>query len=324
MSGRENIYVNGMLLGLTKAEVEARFDQIVAFAELEEFIDTPVKFYSSGMFMRLGFSVAVHVQPQVLLVDEVLAVGDIGFQLKCLDRMRALQQDGTTILMVSHSMHAIRLLCPRALVFRQGRLEFDGDVEAAISRHHELLSMDAALNNGDSATDGALGSVSVLERQLVGPDGPTNHPRQDDSVTYQVRLQFFKDVESPQIQFQVWSDAGNLVYCMHTAVGQAWRRYKAGEVADVEMTFQPRLGGGTYRLSTAITDCEGTQTIGSDPVGTLIYLAPPLGSVGVADLRASITVDGNLRTDHKALLFGGPVAAGSPATGGKHQAPRSG
>ena len=97
MSGRENVYVNGMLLGLTQVEVDQRFDDIVAFAELEEFIDTPVKFYSSGMFMRLGFAVAVHVDPDVLLVDEVLAVGDLAFQLKCFDRMRELKADGTTI-----------------------------------------------------------------------------------------------------------------------------------------------------------------------------------------------------------------------------------
>ena len=112
MSGRENVLVNGMLLGMSRRQLEARFDDIVAFAELADFIDTPVKFYSSGMFMRLGFSVAVHVNPQILLVDEILAVGDIGFQLKCFDRMRHLQSEGTTILIVSHSMHAIRLLCP--------------------------------------------------------------------------------------------------------------------------------------------------------------------------------------------------------------------
>jgi ABC-type polysaccharide/polyol phosphate transport system ATPase subunit len=310
MSGRENIYVNGMLLGLTKAEVEARFDDIVAFAELDEFIDTPVKFYSSGMFMRLGFSVAIHVEPQVLLVDEVLAVGDIAFQLKCLDRMRALQQLGATILLVSHSMHSIRLLCPRALVFRKGRLEFDGDAESAISRHHELLSMDAATSNGNGTTGGAgPGSVTVLEGVLLGPEGPTNHPRQDDIVSYRVRLQFFADVDSPQVQFQVWTDAGSLVYCMHTTVGQSWRRYRAGEIAEVEVSFQPRLGGGTYRLATAVTDRDGTHVLCSDPVGTLIYLAPPLGSVGVADLRASITVDSRPRSDHKDMLLGSPVGA---------------
>src|SRR3546814_13513735 len=107
------------------------------------------------MFMRLGFAVAVHTDPDVLLVDEVLAVGDIAFQLKCFERMRALQAAGTTILLVSHSMHAIRLLCPRALLFRQGRLELDGPSEEVIARHHELLSVDATAGTEASSGPGA-------------------------------------------------------------------------------------------------------------------------------------------------------------------------
>src|SRR5947208_16874450 len=126
MSGQENLLINGMLLGLSRRQVAERFDKIVAFAELEEFIDTPVKFYSSGQYMRLGFAAAVHVDPDILLVDEVLAVGDMAFQFKCFERMRELQAAGTTIVFVSHFLHAIRLLCPRALLLSQGRLEFDG------------------------------------------------------------------------------------------------------------------------------------------------------------------------------------------------------
>src|SRR3546814_19749627 len=127
------------------------------------------------MFMRLGFAVAVHTDPDVLLVDEVLAVGDIAFQLKCFERMRALQAAGTTILLVSHSMHAIRLLCPRALLFRQGRLELDGPSEEVIARHHELLSVDATAGTNDSSGAGG----SPVERTLVDPPGAVApHPRQ--------------------------------------------------------------------------------------------------------------------------------------------------
>jgi hypothetical protein len=209
-------------------------------------------------------------------------------------------------------------------VFRKGQLEFDGDAESAISRHHELLSMDAATSNGNGATGGGgPGSVAVIDRLLVGPDGPTNHPRQDDIVSYRVRLQFFVDVESPQVQFQVWTDTGSLVYCMHTAVGESWRRYRAGEIAEVEVSFNPRLGGGTYRLSTAVTDRDGVHVLCSDPVGTLIYLAPPLGSVGVADLRASITVDSLRRSDHKDLLFESRVGAVSGDAGSEQEGPHS-
>ena len=177
MTGRENVHVNGMLLGLSRDEVAERFDDIVAFAELAEVIDTPVKFYSSGMFMRLGFSVAVHVDPQVLLVDEVLAVGDIAFQLKCFDRMRALQAGGTTIVLVSHSMHAIRLLCPRVLLLRDGHLDLDGDSEAAIARHHDLLGRE-----GGGSEGAHLGQVELLERGIEDKAGPVTSADAHDAA----------------------------------------------------------------------------------------------------------------------------------------------
>ena len=327
MSGRENVYVNGMLLGLTKAEVASRFDDIVAFAELADKIDQPVKFYSSGQYMRLGFSVAVHVQPQILLVDEVLAVGDIAFQLKCLQRMGQLQRQGTTILFVSHSMHAIRLLCPRAVLLRNGTVEFDGTSEDAISRHHELLTLDAqataaqaragAKGDGGTAGEAVEGAVTVVNRRLVGPAGPTNHPDQDDIVALQVRLKFHAAVDSPQVFFQVLSEVGTLVYAMKTTIGDAWRTYDAGDEAVVEVTFRPRLGGGTYRLSTVITDRDGRRQLGHDPVGLMMYLVPRLGTEGVAELAAMITVDGADRTAHQALLLQStpPRGPGGSATG---------
>jgi lipopolysaccharide transport system ATP-binding protein len=308
MSGRENIYVNGMLLGLTRGQIRDRFEEIVDFAELADFIDTPVKFYSSGMFMRLGFSVAAHVDPEVLLVDEVLAVGDIAFQLKCLDRMRHLQEHGTTIVLVSHSMQAIRLLCPRALVIRNGGLEFDGDTETAISLHHELLSADAAEYEASSPlvhTDEPRG-VRILERQLVGPDGPTHHPHQDDVVTYRVKLRFDEAVESPQLFFHVISETGIPAYGMATAVGDPWRSFSAGEVTEALMTFRPRLGGGTYRLVVIVTDQTGRRELGNDRTGMLMFIASRTGTMGVADLEASITIDDHVLTDHRDRLLSSP------------------
>ncbi len=298
MSGRENVYVNAMLLGLTRAEVAQRFDEIVAFAELGDFIDTPVKFYSSGMYMRLGFAVAAHVDPDVLLVDEVLAVGDVAFQLKCVEHMRRLQAAGTTIVIVSHSMHAIRLLCPRAILMSRGRVAYDGDTETAISRHHELLTASAA-GGGDAA-------VRVVSRVLVGRDGPTHHPDPDDEVTYRIGLEFTRPVESPHLVFHVATETGIVAYSMQTAISRDWRRFAAGETAEAEVTFRPRLGGGTYRLTLVVTDRTGNEVIGSDPHGYLLYLAPRLGAAGIADLGAAITVDRRMLTDHDPLLIGRP------------------
>lgn len=133
LSGRENIYLNGAILGMKKAEIERKFDEIVAFAELEQFIDTPVKRYSSGMYMRLAFAVAAHLEPEILLIDEVLAVGDVGFQRKCLNKMRDVGLGGRTVLFVSHNMSAITRLCPRTILLDEGQIKCDGPSSQVVS-----------------------------------------------------------------------------------------------------------------------------------------------------------------------------------------------
>ncbi len=126
LTGRENIFLNGAILGMKRAEIRKRFDEIVAFAEVEKFLDTPVKHYSSGMYMRLAFSVAAHLEPEILLVDEVLAVGDASFQRKCLNKMESVSKHGRTVFFVSHNMPAITRLCPRAIMLDRGRVYQDG------------------------------------------------------------------------------------------------------------------------------------------------------------------------------------------------------
>ena len=134
MTGRENIYMNGAILGMTKAEIDAKMEDIIEFSEVRDFIDTPVKRYSSGMFVKLAFSVAAHLDSEIMIMDEVLAVGDMAFQKKCLDKMReAAKKDGRTVLYVSHNMNTIRRLCDRCIVLDKGRIVFDGDVEDAIA-----------------------------------------------------------------------------------------------------------------------------------------------------------------------------------------------
>jgi lipopolysaccharide transport system ATP-binding protein len=133
MTGRENVYMNGAILGMTKAEIDAKMEDIIEFSEVREFIDTPVKRYSSGMYVKLAFSVAAHLDSEIMIMDEVLAVGDMAFQKKCLTKMReAATQEGRTVLYVSHNMNTIRQLCDRCIVLDQGKIVFDGDVEEAI------------------------------------------------------------------------------------------------------------------------------------------------------------------------------------------------
>ncbi|MBX3092369.1 MAG: ABC transporter ATP-binding protein, partial [Cryobacterium sp.] len=133
LTGRENIYMNGSILGLTKKQVREKFDDIIAFGDIGDFIDTQVKFYSSGMYVRLAFAIAVNVDPDILLVDEVLAVGDEAFQEKCMDRIRQFQREGCTIVLVSHTAAQIRDMCDRVVVLNHGNVIFDGDTEGGLS-----------------------------------------------------------------------------------------------------------------------------------------------------------------------------------------------
>jgi homopolymeric O-antigen transport system ATP-binding protein len=140
LTGRENVYLNGAIMGMKRAHLNRCFDAIVDFAGVERFIDTPVKYYSSGMYMRLAFAVAAHLEPEILLIDEVLAVGDIAFQKKCLGRMGEVARDGRTVLFVSHNMGAIRSLCTRGLVLHQGGVAEFGDISKAINKYYTLAS----------------------------------------------------------------------------------------------------------------------------------------------------------------------------------------
>lgn len=132
LTGRENVFLNGTILGMTRKEIFSKFDEIIAFSGVEKFIDTPVKHYSSGMYVRLAFSVAAHLDPEILIIDEVLAVGDVEFQRKCLGKMKDVAGQGRTVLFVSHNMASVRMLCTRALVMKEGELIFQGDVDDAV------------------------------------------------------------------------------------------------------------------------------------------------------------------------------------------------
>ncbi len=304
MTGRENIYVNGMLLGFGKSRIDTLFDEIVEFADLADFIDTPVKFYSSGMYMRLGFSVAMHVEPDVLLVDEVLAVGDIGFRIRSLDRMREMHRSGTAVVFVSHWLQAVQLLCPRAVCMHRGQIVFDGPTEGALARHHELLTSDA-----DSA-EYARGTVRVENRQLLKLDGsPAGTVQQDSAMIYRVELHFDESVESPQVLFQVYAEDGTFVYQMQTPLGESWRTLSAGAIATLDVTFLPRFGGGgTFRNVVVVTSIDTSVTYVRDD-GLAYFVEPRIGAAGLSDLEAKIAIDGVDRTESRPMRFGGTWAA---------------
>ncbi|HXH98262.1 MAG TPA: ABC transporter ATP-binding protein [Gaiellaceae bacterium] len=167
LTGRENIFLNGALLGLTKSEIERRFDEIVAFSEVEEFLDTPVKRYSSGMTVRLAFAVAAHLDPEILLVDEVLAVGDLGFQRKCLGRMTEVAASGRTVLFVSHNMAVIRALCSRGIYLEHGGVHTDGTADAAVGAYLRSLEEQAGVLDLSERSDREGWQNVRIERIVV-------------------------------------------------------------------------------------------------------------------------------------------------------------
>lgn len=172
LTGRENVFLNGAILGMTRAEIRKKFDEIVAFADVEKFLDTPVKRYSSGMYVRLAFAVAAHLEPEILVVDEVLAVGDSQFQKKCLGKMHDVAGEGRTVLFVSHNMNAVRQLCSRAILMRNGTVALDADVESAIEQY--LSSGEQALSGTWRRSHGdAHGPLKIMEVECgLRPENP--------------------------------------------------------------------------------------------------------------------------------------------------------
>jgi ABC-2 type transport system ATP-binding protein len=164
LTGRENVYLNASILGLSRKDTDRQFDDIVQFSELEEFIDNQVKFYSSGMFMRLGFAVAVHVDPGILLIDEVLAVGDEAFQRKCIDRVREFQQEGRTIVLVTHAVDRVRQICDRAIMLERGTVRASGDVGNVVREFRlAMLQLHAGRDRVDVTREAEITGVELLD-----------------------------------------------------------------------------------------------------------------------------------------------------------------
>jgi len=173
LTGRENIYLNGTILGMTRVEIKKKFDEIVAFAEVEQYLDTPVKRYSSGMYVRLAFAVAAHLEPEILMVDEVLAVGDIAFQRKCLDKMGEVSRGGRTVLMVSHNLAAVEGLCTKALLIDRSRIVIHSDVGPVISCYIADVPTGSDRFEFDSATRRGTGTILIKALEILDNGVPS-------------------------------------------------------------------------------------------------------------------------------------------------------
>jgi lipopolysaccharide transport system ATP-binding protein len=214
LTGRENIYLNGAILGMSRREIARKFDEIVAFAEVERFLDTPVKRYSSGMYVRLAFAVAAYLEPEILIVDEVLAVGDMAFQRKCMGRMREVGRTGCTVLFVSHNMPAIESLCTRAILLEGGRVVRDGDVPELITEYRRQV-MIPHLGNGSSTFD-REGLVFRSATLLDEAGEPTNFLPLGGMFHLRIGLEAVDPIDLPTIGIGIDDTMGQRMLTLHT------------------------------------------------------------------------------------------------------------
>jgi len=211
LTGRENIFLNGSILGMTRREIARRFDEIVAFSEIEGFLDTPVKRYSSGMYVRLAFAVAAHMEPEILLVDEVLAVGDFKFQKKCLGKMREVGGSGRTVLFVSHNVAALEALCGRCILIDRGHVEAQGETRSILARYYEDAETRASGSRDLSEHRGrARGSVPIMRQVTLsnGSQSPVSSIRMGSSLGIHVDFDVQGSPIEPVLGVAIKSDLG--------------------------------------------------------------------------------------------------------------------
>lgn len=288
LSGRENVFLNASILGIPKREVEARFDDIVGFAGLERFIDTPVKNYSSGMYVRLGFAVAVQARPDVLLIDEVLAVGDESFQRRCNERLSELRHAGTTIVVVSHALGSVRNICDRVAWLEHGRLREIGDTSEVIDGYLAEVEVDREGPPAEGARWGS-GEARIERLELVDATGRTiDRFRTGQAVTIRMHYATDEVVTTPTFGIAVHTADGTHVTGPNTRDAGV-RIAELGATGHVDLVVDPcMLLPGSYDLSASLTDREALH---------------------VYDYRhRSLRFDVDLGTPHES--FGGLVSLG--------------
>jgi ABC-type polysaccharide/polyol phosphate transport system ATPase subunit len=290
LTGRQNVALNGRLLGLSERQVAERLDDIVDFAELRAVIDSPVKTYSSGMFMRLGFSVAISTEPELLLVDEVLAVGDLPFQVKCLDRIRELRDAGAGILFVSHNLAAVQSLADRALLLEAGKPHLSGGVREVIAAYHELLALGSrgAELGAEAGADQELRVVSAEVRDDAGRVRDLWDPGDRAVVTLVVEA--LADVGPSVVGATLHKEGGGMIGSwlgIHAPRVQPMAR---GERRTISLAVGLHVAAGSYVLDVGIGNEDLSVIHFEQPVAHLAVGTRP-GSTGLVDF-APVLVDG--------------------------------
>ena len=263
MTGRENVYLNGAILGMTKAEIDAKMEDIIEFSEVREFIDTPVKRYSSGMFVKLAFSVAAHLDAEIMIMDEVLAVGDMAFQKKCLAKMKeAANQDGRTVLYVSHNMNTIRTLCDRCIVLDKGKVVFNGDVDTGISVY---LGVSNTLENHYIYTKehhtNRFSSDAFVINSLKVNNSDNNRYKTNESIELSIEIASKKKYENVRFRFVFKYSDGTHAGTMLTEKPISIE-CKQDNLVSLELNTS-HLMRGIYRIDVIAFECDdyGSETV---------------------------------------------------------------
>jgi ABC-2 type transport system ATP-binding protein len=294
LSGRDNVYLNASILGLSREETDARFEDIVAFAEIGDFIDTQVKFYSSGMYVRLAFAVAVHTEPDLLLVDEVLAVGDEAFQRKCMDKIRQFQSEGRTIILVSHSAAQVMEVCDRGVVLSNGVLVFEGSAAEATKIHREILEGKRKRAEEEAHHDEpAAAESSLVGIELLNGDGQavrTINP--GDKVTVRLRVEHIRPLESWNTSISIDTPQGQQVFGTGTRRQERTHGNASSGSHIVDYVIPDlRLAGGQYFINAEVSDAEGAPL---DVLwqGATFFVPLDFAQTGTVHAAVRIRVDG--------------------------------
>jgi ABC-2 type transport system ATP-binding protein len=294
LTGRENVFLNGTILGMKRQEIEDCFDSIVAFAELEQFIDTPVKYFSSGMYARLGFAVAAHTSPDVLLVDEVLAVGDYSFQQRCYERMQALRDLGTTVILVSHNLNAVNDICEQVIVLDRGSVVMQASAQEAIAGYAELIRRSSVDKNAIAVgSDGIAQKLMTHEakvsdvRVLDDRGNPVTMVHAGEWVTIRAQIDFFEDAPHPVFACFVRNESGQQIYDQTTHYRrQDTPSFSAGSQAILELRLQMNVVQGIYQIGMDLAyedlRCYYDRL---ESAASLVVVGDD-GAKGVADLKA--------------------------------------
>ena len=261
LTGRENIYLNGSILGMSRREIRAKFDEIVAFSEVEKFLDTPVKRYSSGMYMKLAFAVASHLEPEILLVDEVLAVGDAQFQQKCLGKMGEVSRAGRTVLFVSHNMTAIKSLCSRAVLIEGGRVARDGSVDEVVDRYLSGgtdMAMTGIIPENAPRHQDVAGEARFQTVRLTDSSGaPTTQLYFGQPFRVQVVCDVLKDIPDGHFEVSISTQDGiQVTYCT-TMDGGLGPRYFAKGRYEMSVDFDVPLLPRGYTIDVGVHHQNG-------------------------------------------------------------------